>query len=234
MIKRLSKAKKSKQGAILVIVVLILALAMIFIAAAMMLTQATRGRMYESTVRSQARLTVTAASEVFLEALETQEITDAQLDSMILPTKHDNNSDKIKMVVEGVPGMSEADDNCTYLDLYYVGSNKKVAYADFTTVIGDQEENIQIKLRVKDVGGTTKEMFKNQIDIGGGTTTNDLRFTRGVGMYNKDVTPKNNNIIIRGTAYEQSSDSVFYSNIIFADNATCKFGGGNAYYGDIV
>ena len=80
MIKRLAKSKKSKKGAILVIVVLILALAMIFIASAMMLTQATRRRLYSTTMQSQARLTVTAASEVFLEALKTQEITDVQIE----------------------------------------------------------------------------------------------------------------------------------------------------------
>ena len=84
MIKRLGKAKKSKQGAILVIVVLILALAMIFISMAMLLTKATRNRLYENTMSSQARLTVTSAAEVFLEALETQEITDDQIDRFIL------------------------------------------------------------------------------------------------------------------------------------------------------
>ena len=234
MIKRLSKAKKSKQGAILVIVVLILALAMIFIAAAMMLTQATRGRMYENTLKSQARLTVTAASEVFLEALETQEITDAQLDSMISASKHDNDSDKIKMVVSGVPGMSEDDDNCTYLDLYYVGGNKKIAYADFTTVIGDESENVQIKLRVKETGGAQKELFKNQIDIGGGAGSYNVRFTQGIGMYNPTVTPVNNNIVFRGAATEDCSSTVVYSNIVFAEGAVCRLGGGNKYFGDLI
>ena len=51
MIKRLNKSKKNKQGAILVIVVLILALAMIFIASAMMLTQATRRRVFTDNVQ---------------------------------------------------------------------------------------------------------------------------------------------------------------------------------------
>ena len=83
MIKRLSKSKRNKQGAILVLVVLILALAMIFIASAMMLTQATRSRLYENTMSSQARLTVSAAAETFLEALQTQEITDKQMDAML-------------------------------------------------------------------------------------------------------------------------------------------------------
>ena len=97
MIKRLGKAKKSKQGAILVIVVLILALAMIFIASAMMLTQATRRRLYSRTMSSQARLTVTSASEVFLEALKTQEISDAQIDALLAKksTRATSNDQKI-------------------------------------------------------------------------------------------------------------------------------------------
>ena len=66
-----------------IIVVLILALAMIFIASAMMLTQATRRRLYSTAYQSQARLTVTAASEVFLEALKMQEITDNDLEAIM-------------------------------------------------------------------------------------------------------------------------------------------------------
>ena len=99
MIKRLSKSKRNKQGAILVLVVLILALAMIFIASAMMLTQATRSRLYENTMSSQARLTVSAAAETFLEALQTQEITDKQMDAMLseCSTRQTDNSKKIKM-----------------------------------------------------------------------------------------------------------------------------------------
>ena len=89
MIKRLVKSKKSKKGAILVIVVLILALAMIFIASAMMLTQATRRRLYSTAYQSQARLTVTAASEVFLEALKMQEITDNDLEAIMGKTVGD-------------------------------------------------------------------------------------------------------------------------------------------------
>ena len=121
MIKRLAKSKKSKKGAILVIVVLILALAMIFIASAMMLTQATRRRLYSTTMQSQARLTVTAASEVFLEALKTQEITDVMIEDILKKKSTPAASDagKIRMVVDGVPGMSETDNtNCTYVDIY--------------------------------------------------------------------------------------------------------------------
>jgi len=240
MIKRIGKRKNSKQGAILVIVVLILALAMIFIASAMMLTKATRTRLYDNTMQSQARLTVTAASEVFLEALETQEITDAQIDTLLsnTPSRHTSNSDKIKMVVANMPGMSDsaAGDNNTYLDIYYPDSkNKDIVYADFTTVIGDEVENVRLILNVKNSEPSYGGNFKNQIDIGGNVTTSQVRFSRGVGMVNPALGDVNDNtILFRGNSYEQTSDAIFYSDIVYADGAYSKFGGGNYYYGNMI
>ena len=52
MIRRKGKLKKSKQGSLLIIVVLILALAIIFISSAMMLTQATKDRLYDDAMMS--------------------------------------------------------------------------------------------------------------------------------------------------------------------------------------
>ena len=241
MIKRLTKTKKSKQGAILVIVVLILALAMIFIASAMMLTQATRTRLYENTVQSQARLTVTAASEVFIEALQTQEITDDQIDSLVLVSSdgpHKKNSDKIKMVVDGVPGMSKAEDNCTYLDVYAYKGKTDTVFCDFTTIIGTETENVSIELHAKKQDPTTYEIFNNQIDIGADVDQYNLRFVQGVGMYPSTVNPTNNNIIIRGSTFETASGSVYFSNLVFVSSgnkdAFAYFGGGNVFNGDFI
>ena len=236
MIKRICKTKQSKHGAILVVVVLILALAMIFIASAMMLTQSTRTRLYERTMQSQARLTVTAASEVFLEALQTQEITDDQIDALLAASheKHDDNKDKIKMVVDGVPGMSTAEDNCTYLDLYYKEDATDTVCADFTTVIGDEIENVQVVLVIQEPDGEAFEIFNNQIDIGGSVSNNNLRFTQGVGMYNKDVTPANNNIVIRGSSANQTNDSIFYSNVIYTGEVYSFWGGKGYFMGDVI
>jgi len=244
MIKRVVKKKESKQGAILVLVVLILALAMIFITSAMMLTQATRGRLYEEAMQSQARLTVTSASEVFLEALQTQEITDAQLDKMLseTPTQHDSNDDKIRMVIDGVPGMASKDDdpddeNCTFLDLYYPDtSDKTIVHADFTTTIGEDTENVRIVLKVEPQGNPKSgDRFTNQVEVASDSTAATLRFTGGIGMVNNSaVTPTDNTILFRGNATEEASSSVYYSDVIFAPGATSRFGGGNKYYGDIV
>ena len=249
MIKRLRKFKKSKQGAILVVVVLILALAMIFISAAMMLTQATRSRLYKNTMSSQARLTVTTAAEVFLEALETQEITDAQLDAMLKAEstgqqRHSSLNQKIKMVVPGVPGMKGEEGNCTYLDLYYPNvSNKKIVYADFTTVIGDETENVRAVLRVDKKNSNLGGRFSNQIEIAGAADTSELRFTSGVGMYDKTKfggkNPDDNTILMRTSPHEQTSGGSFFSRLVFGGSTAdgginTDLGGGNYYYGDLV
>ena len=239
MIKRLNKMKKSKQGSILIIVVLILALAIIFISTAMMLTQATRGRLYENTLQSQARLTVTAASEVFLEALETQEITDVQLDALLAVNgvgPKSNDSQKLRMVVEGVPGMSESDDtNCTYVDVFYKDTNKKVAVIDFKTIIGDQTENVRVYLDIKSSGASYGNRFKNQIEIGASVNDHELRFTNGVGMTDPAKTGiTDNTILIRGSGQEHASGSVFYSDIVFAKDSICQFGGSNYVHGKTI
>ena len=240
MIKRLSKSKRNKQGAILVLVVLILALAMIFIASAMMLTQATRSRLYENTMSSQARLTVSAAAETFLEALQTQEITDKQMDAMLAEcsTRQTDNSKKIKMVVSGVPGMSNAPDNCTYLDIYYPdATNTTKVYCDFTTVIGDQTENVRVILVVEDPNTNNTGRFKNQIDIGGDVGTEQLRFTRGVGMTSAAKRAENitdNTILLRAGAYEQASSSIVYSDVVYAPGSVATWGGGNTFNGNMI
>ena len=237
MIKRLVKKKDSKQGAILVIVVLILALAMIFITAAMMLTQATRGRLYENTMKSQARLTVTSASEVFLEALITQEITDDQIDQMLKNNKgaKTKDEDKIRMVVDGVPGMSTDPENCTYLDLYYPDTeDHSIIWADFSTIIGEERENVRVVLHIQDSNPQLSGRFKNQIDVAGSVSTSQLRFTEGVGMVNPALGDVDDNtILLRKGNYEQTSDAVFFSDMVFA-GGNASVGGGNLYKGSIV
>ncbi|MCR5058378.1 MAG: hypothetical protein K6A81_07165, partial [Clostridiales bacterium] len=84
MMKMINKSKKrsaDKRGVILVTVLFILATAMIFISSALLLTSATRGRVYQNAEKSQARLTLTSAVETFVQALQMQEITDAALET---------------------------------------------------------------------------------------------------------------------------------------------------------
>lgn len=237
MIKRLGKAKKKKQGAILVIVVLILALAMIFISMAMLLTKATRNRLYENAMSSQARLTVTSAAEVFLEALQTQEITDKQMDGFLAesPTKADG---AMKMLIDGVPGMSNEDDNCTVLNIYYPDKTSKpnVVYCDFTTTIGDQVENVRVELSIQpQENSKPSDRFSNQIDQYQAAGDSRFFFKGGIGtVKNPDVHPTDNTVLLRnGNSTTTASGGKFYSDVVFADGAV--FNGDSAsYFGDLV
>jgi hypothetical protein len=235
MIKRLVKSKKSKKGAILVIVVLILALAMIFIASAMMLTQATRRRLYSTAYQSQARLTVTAASEVFLEALKMQEITDNDLEAIMGKT-HGTGKTKVKMCVPNVPGMSEAENNCTYLDIYPDPTDGDFIYCDFSTTIGDTTENVQVVLKSESSDPVFGSQFKNQIEVAGGVGIAELKFTSGVGMWNPAIgTPTDNNVVMRGGVYAQTSDSQFFSDVVFGNDSTSiALGGGDTYHNKLI
>ena len=237
MIKRLTKSKKSKKGAILVIVVLILALAMIFIASAMMLTQATRRRLYSNAMQSQARLTVTAASEVFLEALNMQEITDVQLDAMIDKSA---TTGKIRMVVDNVPGMSKNDDtNVTWLEIHSDPKDKDYVYCDFTTVIGDSTENVQVILHAEESNPSYGSQFKNQVELAGSVGCAQMRFTDTVGMWDstkiKTGRPTDNNIVLRKGYAGVTSGSQYISDVVFGQNASsCLVGGGENFYGRLI
>lgn len=84
--RKFNKKKGSRQGAILVTVVFILAFAIIFIAAAMVLTQNTRKRIYTEAESNQARLTVTSVAEAFYRAVEKCEFQDADIISLCTAT----------------------------------------------------------------------------------------------------------------------------------------------------
>ena len=237
MIKRLGKAKKKKQGAILVIVVLILALAMIFISMAMLLTKATRNRLYENAMSSQARLTVTSAAEVFLEALQTQEITDKQMDGFLSesPTKADG---AMKMVIAGVPGMSEDADNCTMLNIYYPDKTSKpnVVYCDFTTTIGKQVENVRVELSIQPPDESKpSDRFSNQIDQYSTLGDSTLFFEGGIGaIRDTSLKPSDNTILLRsGNSQTTASGVKFYSDVVFAENASFT-GDSASYFGDLI
>ena len=74
--------KNSKRGGMLVIVLMIFCVSLILISSAMTITLSSRSRYYVDTERSQERLTLTCAAEAVVDAIESQEITDAQLQAM--------------------------------------------------------------------------------------------------------------------------------------------------------
>ena len=143
-VKKMHGRKGNKQGMILVMVLFIFAISLILICCALMLTTGTRGRVYRRAEDSQARLTVTAAAESFLQALYMGDIQDDDLIAIA-------NQGVSNIVMQGgnIPGMSDgAADNQTVLSVRRAieGDADSDVILEFTTTIDQQSENIQVVL----------------------------------------------------------------------------------------
>ncbi len=218
MIKRCNKKQGSKQGIILLTVVFILAMAVIFISACMVMTQATRNRMYWKAEQSQARLTVTSAAEAFYQALEVGDFQEKQLKKLakagasgIFMTAVDSSGNYL-------PGMSKNSDNCTLLSLKAKDADCSEIYAYLVTTIGTEQERVKITFKVK---ATPKVygLFGNPVDYNGMATNlnfNDFGYTNG-----KSV--DDNFLVIRNGGSMQDASSKIYSNIVFTGGNVNKF-----------
>ncbi|MBO4426671.1 MAG: hypothetical protein J5776_06650 [Clostridiales bacterium] len=219
MIKRFSKKQGSKQGIILLTVVFILAMAVIFISACMLMTQATRNRMYWKAEQSQARLTVTSAAEAFYQALEVGDFKEEDLKKLatgqaagIFMTAKDS-SDKY------LPGMSMQPDNCTLLSLKAKDASCSEIYAYLTTTIGEEKESVKITFKMKDKA-TPYGLFQNPVDYNG--TTGTINFD-DMGKVMNGSKPKDNFLVVRGGTKTTDSSSNIYSNVIFVGGDVTDF-----------
>ena len=154
MMRKLNK-KGRRQGAILVTVVFILAFAIIFIAAAMMLTQHTRKRIYEEAESNQARLTVTSVAEAFYRAIQKCEFEDD--DILALCKGPTTIRVQASSAADTIPGLENYGVSSTesYTTCYLYRKHKPGAgttnddytyYADFSTHIDGKVENVRAEL----------------------------------------------------------------------------------------
>jgi hypothetical protein len=236
----------SKQGIILVMVLMILAMAMIFISAALLLTNSTRSRLYTNAEQSQARLTVTAASELFYNALETQEINDATLSGLATAGSTITMSSEASGTTTGgpslIPGMGTDPDNCTKVHIYShtdPGTGKKYIYLDFTTTIDQETENVRMILR-EPTPTPNVSAFSVPVKIAHATSASVANLNIGAGA---PGSAKDNYVIIQGdgtTVDLRRSDSGkgFDSTFIFVGKTAttgCNVNFNTDYYhGDLV
>ena len=228
MIKRFNKKQGSKQGIILLTVVFILAMAIIFISACMLMTQATRNRMYWKAEQSQARLTVTSAAEAFYQALEVGDFKEADLKKLAL-----GKAAGIFMTAKGtdnkyLPGMSMDLDNCTLLSLKAKDDDCSEIYAYLTTTIGEEQESVKITFKVKDKA-TPYGLFQNPVDYNG--TTGTINFD-DMGKVMNGSKPKDNFLVVRGGTKTTDASSDIYSNVIFVSGDVTDFV--TKLHGDVV
>ena len=224
MMRKFNKKKGRRQGAILVTVVFILAFAIIFIAAAMSLTQYRRRGVYKEAKSNQARLTVTSVAEAFYRAIQKCEWDDSAILGLC-------NGTTIKVqassTTDMIPGLERvgttSTDSYTTCRLYRspkpgvtpAKNDDYDYYADFTTHIDDQVENVRAKLNYTTPLSTNQNKpFAAQVDINGKFDNNNLK---GVGE-GKDNDP-DNIFLVRNGGKNKDSGFSSYSTMIYCDGA---------------
>lgn len=223
MIKNYKKRRSAdKKGVILVTVLFILAMAMIFISCALVLTSATRSRVYEKTAKSQARLTLTSAVETFYQALQMQEITDDALEAYA----DGNVTMQIIMDDNAVPGTHMAGptgnkDNVTYAHFYnHTISGNDYVVVDITTKIGESQENARMFLFENEIPDPP-DLFSSQVDFNGPLGNN---FRGSIGQHSFATNPSDNIVVWRGDyRCNQSQATTTWSDMLFIGGN----GGGN-------
>ena len=226
MMRKFNKKKGSRQGAILVTVVFILAFAIIFIAAAMAMTQATRKRIYEEAESDQARLTVTSVAESFYRAIMKCEFDD---DVIINLAK---NSKEIRVQASSsadiIPGLETVNSpstvSYTTCNLYRVHKAGEGTtdddykyFADFTTHIGDQVENVRAELSyIKPKATKGSAPFSTQLDLNSKLNENNFELV-GDGKENDT----DNIFLARKGSNVEDSDFSSYSLMVYCDGEIC-------------
>ncbi|MCQ2517051.1 MAG: hypothetical protein MJ094_09390 [Saccharofermentans sp.] len=115
--------EEAKRGAMLVTILFIVAIAIVFISTAMMISMATRGRLYTNAVSDQARLTLQSLTQTVWQAIYSQEINDDQLRNLAATQA------VLAFDLDSVPGMG--------------GHSNTSATASFWTPYTEQENDAQ-------------------------------------------------------------------------------------------
>lgn len=223
MMRKFNKKKGRRQGAILVTVVFILAFAIIFIAAAMMLTQSRRKRVYKEAESNQARLTVTSVAEAFYRAIKKCEFEDNDILSLCNGTTIRVQASSSTDVIPGLETVGHTStESYTTCRLYKVhkagaGSSKDdyTYYADFSTHIDDQVENVRATLTyTSPLSDNQAKPFSAQVDLNGKFANSNLQLV-GEG---KEDDPDNIFLVRHGG---KNTDAGFssYSTLIYCDGA---------------
>lgn len=233
--KKNSSRKQNKSGVILITVLFILAVAFIFITAALLMTKATRQRLYTRAETSQARLTVTAVAETFAKAYEERLISDATFDNMVtagtigpITTSAPAGGSAVAL-----PGMSDLADNCTMLHVTKSGDEY---YFDFTTKIGTESSSVRLTYTERETTATT-DSFQHQLRLGTGGRLENVNVgskivSTGDGSSTIPITNPNNTVLSLGSASSPHGQMQMCSTL-YSSN---RLGGGSNWqcYNDVI
>ena len=231
MMRKLTKKKAGRRGAILVTVVFVLAFAVIFIAAAMMLTQNTRKRVYTEAESNQARLTVTSVAESWYRAIQKCEFEDDDILALCKANSGSGTTIRVKASANAdrVPGLeNESETNnesFTQVKLYrspnVAGATEDkefTYYADFSTTIDGQTENVRAALSyTPPVHNYDGAPFSTQVDLNGKFGNNNLEVV-GEG---KDPDNLDNIFLVRKGGNNTDASFSSYATMIYCDGTVC-------------
>lgn len=244
MMRKFNKKKAAKRGAILVTVVFVLAFATIFIAAAMMLTQATRKRVYTEAENNQARLTVTSVAESWLHALQKCEISDSAILALCKAGAGGTGTPvrvKASATSNTIPGLETENTSSTtsFTEVTFTrspnktGASKDEEYtyiADFSTHIDGQVENVRAYLTYTPPTSTGGgKPFSTQIDLNAEFGQNNLEIV-GDGKAQGDL---DNIFLIRKGGKNVDSSFSSHSTLVYCDGDVA-FKAEDIYSPDIV
>ena len=233
MLKRFTKSgkKQNKSGVILITILFILAVAFILIGSALIMTAKTRNRLYTFAEGGQARLTCTAAAQLFENALQEQQINDKQFRDLC------SSGTAVWFTDVNVPGMggdhtgatatSPMPDNCTRAVFGQSGTKLTVR---ISTRIGDEVENILLTYEgTPEPAHTSPFAFQVELGEGGRLDKIDIGNIYGTSSrYDAD----DNLVVTRGSGSAPYDSCNFYST--FVTTHPMRSASGTKYYGDIV
>ena len=232
--------KNNKRGGMLVLVLMIFGVSLILISSALSITMSSRSRYYVDVERSQERLTLTCAAEAVIDAIQAQELTDAQLQQMSSNTHavYNITGSTKTSVKQGAaaadgsaniaPGLSTSASNGTTMKVKPVTGSQDLIL-DFQTkiiVTGDntKAEGLRVYLKYTPPA-PTPSVCENMVTCGEDGSYNDI--------------PK---LEVNGT----ESFTVFHGNVELASGSgsyiynptvitgVVKGGAGTVYHNDVV
>ena len=232
--------KNSKRGGMLIVVLMIFGVSLILISSALSITMSSRSRYYVDVERSQERLTLTCAAETVIDAIQAQEITDAQLQQMAQNTHAEykitgasRTSVKAGATASDgsaniAPGLSTNAKNATIMKVSEVSGTKDIIL-DFSTkiiVTGDNTKSENLKVYMKYTPpAPTPHVCENMVTCGEDGSYNDIpklevNGTESFTVFHGDV--------------ELSSGSGSYIHNPTVITGNVKDGAGTIYHNDVI
>ena len=232
--------RNSKRGGMLVLVLIIFAVSLILISSAMTITLASRSRYYVNTERSQERLTLSCAAEAVIDAIETQELTDAKLLSMVGASQPyqitgatallNSSSPSSTDGKDIAPGLAGESNSKTYFRVESIADSDDL-YLIFSTLIdvtGEDSKTENLRVRMKyNPPSDPIQICSNMVTCGDETSPDIVDIQMLYVNTNKSYTVLHGNVTVTA-----AGETYIKNPCVFTGNVTG--GQGTKYYNDMI